>query len=285
MSDIIIFSEGQGRWCEHFLKHVLQRNIIFSTDKPCDPQLIVRSCFLYQEPICNKKLPYITWSGEPIGVPDKDYPPLFKIWEPNEASNVFNIPFLVVIFFDYQATFNLKYDFSDMRVYKNNPRPNFLAYCASSPVQIREQLFHLLKTKWPEKEPHGLGRCQTTHKTDGTFHDMRFIYSSYRFAFAMENSAQPFYVTEKLFNVLLSGAIPIYYGDHKWVKQVFNEKCIIFVQDFSSLEACAEYIVHVDNTPSLLQQYLDEPRFIKDVSWFTDHPDYTKMREIILNSF
>lgn len=217
MSDIIIFSEGQGRWCEHFLRHVLQRNIIFiSTDKFCNtvdyPQFIIRSCFLYQKHICNKKLPYITWSGEPIGVPDKDYPPLFRIWDPNQR-----------------------------------------------------ELFHLLKTKWPEKNPHGLGRCQTTHKTNGTFHDMRFIYSSYRFAFAMENSVQPFYVTEKLFNVLLSGAIPIYYGDHKWVKQVFNEKCIIFVQDFPTLEASAEYIVNVDNNPSLLQKYLDEPRFIKDL--------------------
>ena len=39
------------------------------------------------------------------------------------------------------------------------------------------------------------------------------------------------------------------------VKKYFNEKAIIFVQDFSSLEACADYIIQVDTTPELYNQY------------------------------
>jgi len=318
---IIIASEGHGAWCEHFLRHVLRdKHVIFENSNRS--QLVVRSCFLTQEREFPKNLPYITWSGEPLGVINRNYPPLFKIWEPKnktlliETSNspynkdiytgyisgdlqgtianigqknadkIFYIPFLVVIYFDYQATFNLKLDLTDLRLpqYRNNARPNFLAYCASAPIPIRESLFSLLKGK---EGAHGLGKCQTTpgRKVEGTFHDMRNVYSTYRFAFAMENSTQHHYVTEKLFNVLLSGAIPIYYGDDEWVKKVFNEKCIIFVQDFPTLQDCANRIIEIDNDPVLLQKYLDEPRFVKDKSWFTNHPDYDKMREIILNSF
>jgi hypothetical protein len=41
------------------------------------------------------------------------------------------------------------------------------------------------------------------------------IYSNYRWVLALENVAEPGYLTEKLVNAQASGAVPVYYGDSR----------------------------------------------------------------------
>ena len=89
---------------------------------------------------------------------------------------------------------------------------------------------------------------------------------------------------------MLAGAIPIYYGDSTWVKKVFNEKAIIFVQDFTTFEECADYIVHVDSTPSLYQQHASQKHFIKNeyIGYFSNDislvpTEYKEMANILNN--
>ena len=197
----------------------------------------------------------------------------------------------MIAYFELIRVKNLRINLDDIRLYKNIERPYFLAYCASRPVEIRDRLFKVLKEKDSTKSAHGFGRCQNTgQKVDGTWHEMYNVYKDYRFVIAMENNRVNNYVTEKVLNALISGAIPIYWGYPELVKKIFNKKAIIFVQDFSSLEECAEYIIKVDTTPSLYQQYMNEPRFVTNFGkgyFDINNPckEYKEMVKILQQNF
>lgn len=285
---IIAASEGQGIWCKEFLQHITKGQIVF--EKSQRTNLIIRSLFLGQESVFPAKLPYISWSGEPLDVPSRGYEPIFRIWSTISAKSTdFQIPFFIIVYFDYRATFGYKYNLENLKLYDPlKERPYFLAYCASRATPTRETLFSLLKARDKTGTAHGLGACQTTpgFRDDKTFHNLVHTYSNYRFALAMENCVMDTYVTEKLLNVMLSGAIPIYYGDSKWVKRMFTTHGIIFVDDFDSLESCADYIVHVDNTPALLDAYRISAHKVRDeaLGYFSDTvraPEYEEMERLI----
>jgi hypothetical protein len=198
----------------------------------------------------------------------------------------FILPYIISVFFEMQSKLNIIFDLNDLRLDRNQNRDFMLAYCASNPQHHRDTIFSLLQKN--DNTCHGLGKCCATVGYQvgehATWRDNWQYYRKYRFAIAMENKAVPGYVTEKLLNAILAGSIPIYYGDQVWVKSVFNEKAIIFVQDFNTLEECANYISMVDKTPALLKQYQNQPVFVKTPELFSiENPceDYKKMIEII----
>lgn len=278
---LVIASEGMGIWCKDFLTHIVKTTLGAETifEKSSRSKIIIRSIFFHIEPEISNRLPYITWSGEPFEMHEKDYPPLFSIWNKNS----FQIPFIVIAFFELQDIYKIQYNLQDLRVNKNTFRPYFLAYCARAKYQHREEMFTLLKQRDKTNTCHGIGECQASFNKpiDGSWHVIWKEYTNYRFVLAMENHKIDKYVTEKLLNVLISGAIPIYYGDSTWVKQVFNEKCIIFTDDFDTFEDCANYVVQVDTAPELYNKYINEPRFVKDVGYFTNCADYEKMGNLL----
>lgn len=259
MKTLVIASEGMGIWCKDFFEHVAKMTydkVIFENSERSE--IILRSLFFNHEREFPKALPYITWSGENFSCPERStYPPILKL----------DIPFFIVAFFELQKILGISFNLDDLRLVKGNERPFFLAYCASAAYEHREKMFNLLKNHGIS---HGLGLCQNNigRKLEGTWHHVWQIYKNYRFVLAMENLKKKGYITEKLLNVLISGAIPIYFGDSEWVKEIFNEKAIIFVEDFATFEECAEYIKKVDSTPELYNQYINEPRFVKQKQWF-----------------
>ena len=54
------------------------------------------------------------------------------------------------------------------------------------------------------------------------------------------------YVTEKIVNAFYSGAIPIYWGSDN-IKEFFNEKAFINVDDFNSFDECIDYILNLSD--------------------------------------
>lgn len=91
----------------------------------------------------------------------------------------------------------------------------------------------------------GLGRCLKTPvgpeglelpKSRDTRYNLilkREVISNYMFNLAFENSLEPGYVTEKPFDALLSGTVPIYLGDAKHLKRMLpHPKAAIFLDDF-----------------------------------------------------
>jgi len=82
------------------------------------------------------------------------------------------------------------------------------------------------------------------------------LLKTYKFAIAMENSFAEGYITEKLFQPFVAGAIPIHLG----VKDVHRygpaTKSIISVHDFSTTKELADYIIAVNNNETLYDEYI-----------------------------
>lgn len=86
------------------------------------------------------------------------------------------------------------------------------------------------------------------------------FYSESKFVLCFENDNIHGYVTEKLLNAFVSGAIPIYWGCQE-AKLFFNTKAFIHAADFPSIEALVEKIKEIDQNDELYQAILNESMF------------------------
>jgi hypothetical protein len=77
--------------------------------------------------------------------------------------------------------------------------------------------------------------------------------SSYKFSIAMENSDGDGYVSEKIYDSLISGTIPIYYGDFT-VDEYINPKAFILIKDEKHINEKIKYIIEIDNN---IEKYLN----------------------------
>lgn len=107
----------------------------------------------------------------------------------------------------------------------------------------------------------GLGRCMrsaagpegvTLPKTGDTRYNLllkRKAISRYLFNLAFENSIESGYVTEKPFDALLSGTVPVYLGDAAHLKSLLpNRHAAIFIADFdNNATALVEYLHHLSH--------------------------------------
>ena len=151
----------------------------------------------------------------------------------------------------------------------NIDRDRFLGYCHNNNVKERETMFNLLCNKSKHK-CYSLSGCDGMRGKNkkcikikvGGNHKSQILldeYKKYRFIMAMENKNIKGYITEKIINAFRAGAIPIYWGTD-YIKNIFNPKAFIYVNDFNSLEECADYIVALDNDKNRRQQMLNENR-------------------------
>ena len=86
------------------------------------------------------------------------------------------------------------------------------------------------------------------------------IYSKYKFIIAFENAIGEDYVTEKLYDPLLAGSVPIYLGAPNVENYVPGKNCFINIADFESPKALAEYINSC---------YQNEDEYMKFHEWRT----------------
>ncbi len=82
----------------------------------------------------------------------------------------------------------------------------------------------------------------------------------HKFYMAFENASFPGYTTEKIADGMVSGCIPIYWGD-PYVARDFNPRSFINVSDFATDAEAIDYILRIDADENLYRQYLKEPFF------------------------
>lgn len=87
--------------------------------------------------------------------------------------------------------------------------------------------------------------------------------SSYKFSIAMENSEGDGYISEKIYDSLISGTIPIYYGDST-MDEYINPKSFILVKDENNIKKKIEYIKEIDNNNEKYLNILKENILIND---------------------
>ena len=80
--------------------------------------------------------------------------------------------------------------------------------------------------------------------------------SRYKFTLAFENSIAPDYVTEKFFDPLIAGSVPIYLGAPNVSDFAPAKRCFINVTDFDGPAALAAYLNAVDRDPDAYAEYL-----------------------------
>ncbi len=254
---LVVASEGQGRWAQETVNSMLRiahpdRDIEWSNEYR-DPDLIVRSFCFREEPRfrTNSRAPYLVFSGEPF-VPDDrlGYPPLFRV--------ITTVPTSDIDLYLPQAV-GARYELPHLRRFpqrKGERRPYLVAYVNSHTITEREELFRLLRERDP-LNAHALGKCSNTHEmVPGGWRGDALIetYSNYRFVFAMENCCKSHYVTEKIMNAFVSGAIPIYWGDSNAARRFFNPDSYVDINDFDNLEVAADFIIALDNDPERYHQ-------------------------------
>ena len=87
----------------------------------------------------------------------------------------------------------------------------------------------------------------------------REVISKYRFCYCYENTMDiPGYITEKMFDVMMAGTVPIYLG-HSDVSRFIPATCFINRDDFGSESELYQYISSMDET-----QYLEYVQAIHD---------------------
>jgi hypothetical protein len=80
--------------------------------------------------------------------------------------------------------------------------------------------------------------------------------SKYRFTLAFENSKTDDYVTEKFFDALLTGSVPVYLGASNVEKFAPGDGCYIAVSNFSGPRELARYLRHLAMDRAAYEEYL-----------------------------
>ena len=95
-------------------------------------------------------------------------------------------------------------------------------------------------------------------------------FAAYRFTLAFENAIGREYITEKFFDPLLAGSVPVYLGAPNIGDFAPGDHCFINVADWESPRALAGYLHDVAADDELYQQYF---------SWKTQpfRPEFTRL--------
>ncbi|MGL1932083.1 MAG: glycosyltransferase family 10 [Desulfotalea sp.] len=88
----------------------------------------------------------------------------------------------------------------------------------------------------------------------------------FRFNICAENASSSGYVTEKLFEAIEAGAIPIYWGDKNPEPNIINRERIIFWQDNGQNEANIQLIKNLNNSQNARDEFHKKPIFTKNAA-------------------
>jgi hypothetical protein len=80
--------------------------------------------------------------------------------------------------------------------------------------------------------------------------------AGFKFTLAFENAVSEDYVTEKLYDALVMGSVPVYLGAPNVERLVPAPDSYIDVNDFSGPEALAEYLLELDRDEAAYQLHL-----------------------------
>jgi len=135
----------------------------------------------------------------------------------------------------------------------------FLAGYDDFSVRNRRELLQALG-RYRKVDSFGKALNNTGIKADDGYHAKIALLSNYKFHVAFENKQRPGWCTEKLYDALAAGTVPIYWGDPR-VEEYFNPQAFIQARNFRTWEALAEYVAYLDQNEDLYRKYLSAAPF------------------------
>ena len=144
-------------------------------------------------------------------------------------------------------------------------RPHFLLYLASHCVPFRDEAFWKLSAI---AEAHVGGKCPIKWQASSnarrpqlpnrSFFPANYeLFRDYRFALVMENKQHPGYITEKIFNAFIGGAIPIWYGTTE-IFNIFNSEAFVFY-DIHDPEKSLKLVRYLEQNLTAQQEMREKP--------------------------
>ncbi|HEY8784029.1 MAG TPA: glycosyltransferase family 10 [Mucilaginibacter sp.] len=113
-------------------------------------------------------------------------------------------------------------------------KTKFCNFLYTHRVPYREAFFTALskykKVDAPGVSMNNMPNIDTLYKGDKWKVKRQFL-SPYKFTIAFENDISPGYQTEKLYDAMMAGSIPIYFGD-RFVGDIFNTKSFIDAAEY-----------------------------------------------------
>ena len=79
--------------------------------------------------------------------------------------------------------------------------------------------------------------------------------NNYLFYLAFENTIEPGYVTEKIYDALIAGTVPVYHGHHDCRKFIPHPKAAIFVDDYRDISTLTEYLNYLSRNESAYDEH------------------------------
>jgi hypothetical protein len=109
----------------------------------------------------------------------------------------------------------------------------------------------------------------------------------FKFNICPENSNAEGYVTEKLFQAIAAGCIPIYWGSNNQPEpNILNQDAILFWNQHENNQNTMNTIREIHTNPTKYHQFISQPRFLPnaaEVIWNYFQSLETKLSEIIRN--
>lgn len=210
--------------------------------------------------------PILAYSAENWFSPNKNYS-LTVTFSPSQGKNI--------QLRNYERIYFEKFGKTD--VYSNIPlnptkKEKFCCFIVKNPNCWQRNVFfdmlnerkrveslgsHKKNVDWriPERNPYK------------NHNDYLKIMGGYRFCICFENVSSKSYLTEKLYNAMTSGAIPIYWGD-PYCKEIFNPESFIYIPTCERTEQVEEFskaidrILYLENHPEEYNKMLNQPRVL-----------------------
>lgn len=211
-----------------------------------------------------------------------------SVYDPNATTFVWSPYAMTQVFFNADPWLTHR-EHAFEKTKTGRARPYFVGWVSANCQEHRSRFFDALvavAAKNPELDGtvHGLGPCN--HNRDWSSSEQypprglrgNEIYEDYRWVLALENVAEPGYLTEKLVNAQASGAVPIYYGDSRAARKVFKKDS--FVDAFAEWRAMgvtpqsppsdedwrklAERVVEIDRDEALYNTYAAHDSVVQD---------------------
>ena len=130
----------------------------------------------------------------------------------------------------------------------------FLAGYDDSSVRNRREFLQALG-RYRKVDSFGKALNNTGIKAEDGYYPKIDLLSGYKFHIAFENKERPGWCTEKLYDALVAGTVPIYWGDPR-VEDYFNPQAFINARNFRTWDSLVDYLAHVDQNEDLYGKYL-----------------------------
>lgn len=208
--------------------------------------------------IHDRRYLWVSFSGEPFHQPTTDgFYDIHLIMEPtNISKNIFWMP----LFSMYAYALNCWTDLMTPRVLHPAAKTKLCATVVSNARgEVRTRFFHRLNAV---KRVDSYGKWENNVGTvlpAGEEHRGEVL-KPYKFVMCFENTIQSHYMTEKILNAYLCGAIPIY-GGASVSRTALNPKAFLYLEDTSdaAMDALIQQILFLDQNDDAYRQMYAEP--------------------------